>query len=107
MSMQVVQDYLESSRPRWLPSRKSEDQLALERKSNAQKLARAATESISDRKMRAVAKVDVYNHLLPILEQHYSNQRTLHHRYRKVLAGTCGALALAVLAAGLLGYGLL
>ena len=107
MAMQAVQDYLESSQPRWLPRRKSADQLALERKSSAQKLARAATECISDRKMRAVAKVDVYNHLLPILEQHYSNQRTLHHRYQRILAGTCGALALAVLTAAIIGYRML
>ena len=88
-----------------MPSR--EEQLALERKSAAQKLARAATEAISDRKLRALAKADVYGQILPLLDHHHSAQLKLHRTYRRLLAWTCGAFLVATLTAALLGRELL
>ena len=85
----------------------TEEQLALERKSAAQQLARAATEAISDRKLRAVTKADVYGQILPVLNQHHGAQRKLHRTYRRLLAWTGGAFLLAMLTAILLGRELL
>ena len=84
-----------------------EEQLALERKSAAQQLARAATEAISDRKLRAVAKADVYGQILPVLDQHHGAQLKLHRTYRRLLAWICGAFLLALLTAIALGRELL
>ena len=97
MSAQAVEEYLEATRTRRLTSGRSEDQLALERKTSAQRLARSATARITDRKVRAEAKVAVYNHIMPILERHYDAERQLHRTYRRLLAGTCGALLISVL----------
>jgi hypothetical protein len=80
-----------------------EEKLALERKASAQRLARAATEAISDRKLRALAKADVYSHVLPVMDAHYGAQQQLHRMYRRLLAWTCGALAIALLSAVYLG----
>ncbi len=80
-----------------------EDRLALERKSTAQQLARAATEAITDRKLRALTKADVYGQILPVLNHHHGVQRKLHRTYRRLLACTCGAFLLATLIAVLLG----
>lgn len=88
-----------------MPSK--EERLALERKSAAQALARAATESISDRKLRALAKADVYGQILPVLDDHYGAQEKLHRTYRRLLAWSCGAFLLSALAAILLGRALL
>ena len=84
-----------------------ENRRTLERKSTAQQLARAATEAIADRKLRALAKADVYGHILPLLEDHYGAQRKLHRTYRRLLAWTCGAFLLAAATAILLGRELL
>ncbi len=84
-----------------------EERLALERKSAAQQLARAATEAISDRKLRALAKADVYGQILPVLDSHHGAQLKLHRTYRRLLAWTCGAFGLATLTAVLLGRELL
>lgn len=74
-----------------------EEKLALARKGRAQRLARAATAAISDRRLRALAKADAYKQLLPVLEAHYGAQQQLHRTYRRLLAWTCGALLIAVL----------
>ncbi len=84
-----------------------EERLALERKSTAQQLARAATEAISDRKLRALTKADVYGQILPVLDHHHGVQCKLHRTYRRLLAWTCGGFLLAMLAAVLLGRELL
>jgi len=81
-----------------------EEKRALERKSTAQRLARAATEAISDRKLRALAKADVYGHVLPLLDNHYGAQQKLHRTYRRLLAWTCGALLFALLTAVYFGH---
>jgi hypothetical protein len=81
-----------------------EEKLALARKASAQRLARTATEAISDRKLRALAKADVYSHVLPVLDAHYGAQQRLHRIYRRLLALTCGALAIALLSAVYLGH---
>lgn len=84
-----------------------EERLALARKSTAQQLARAATEAIADRKLRALTKADVYAQILPVLNHYHGAQRKLHRTYRRLLAGTCGAFLLATLVAVLLGRELL
>lgn len=85
----------------------NEERLALERKSTAQQLARTATEAISDRKLRALAKADVYGQILPVLDHHHGVQRKLHRTYRRLLAWTCGAFLIAALTAVFLGRALL
>ena len=87
-----------------MPSR--EEQLALERKTEAQQLARAATEAIPDRKLRALTKADVYGQILPVLDHHHDIQLKLHRTYRRLLAWTCGAFLIATLTAVLLGRAL-
>lgn len=73
-----------------------EEKLALARKTSAQQLARSATQAISDRKLRALAKADVYGQVLPLLEAHYSAQQHLHRTYRRLLTWTGGALILTL-----------
>lgn len=80
----------------------TEEREALERKSAAQQLARASTEGIPDRKMRAIAKADVYKQLLPVLNAQHSSEQQLHRTYRRLLAWTCGVLTIAVLTSALL-----
>ena len=79
-----------------------EEQLALQRKSTAQQLARASTEAIVDRKLRALAKADVYKQVLPVLDTQHSNEQQLHRTYRRLLAWTGGALLVAMLTSAIL-----
>ena len=92
--MQAVEEYLEISKPTLFAPSQSTDQQALARKSSAQRLARSATEAISDRRIRAEAKVAVYNHLIPILERHHDTQQALHRTYRRLLACSWASLLL-------------
>lgn len=99
--MQAVDEYLQTIRPKSILDkgflkRRSEDQLALERKTNAQQLARSATRTISDRKCRAEIKVAVYNHLVPILEQHHRAQQQLRRTCRQLFVCLGGALMLTI-----------
>jgi hypothetical protein len=102
--MQAVDEYLQTIRPKGILAqgflkKRSEDQLALERKSNAQQLARSTTRTIPDRKCRAEIKVAVYNHLVPILEQHHRAQQQLRRTCRHVIVCLSGALMLIIAAA--------
>lgn len=96
---QAIEACLRAGERRWLTRQRSEEQLALERKSAAQQLARSATRVVADRRSRAEAKAAVYNHLIPILELHYQSQRRLHRTCRRALACMAGALALAIASA--------
>jgi hypothetical protein len=90
--MQAVEDYQQTTMKPRLFDRRSAEQRTLARKTSAQHISRSATRAISDRRCRAETKVAVYNHLVPILEQHHRAQAKLHRNYRRVIAALCGVV---------------
>lgn len=99
---QAVEDYLRASRDAgaWLSSTPEQGQLL--RKSFAQQLARSATQSIDDRRKRAIVKAEVYGHLVPLLDRHWQETRNLHRFYRKLLTGLGAGLILSLILLALL-----
>jgi len=100
--MQAAEESPQSSQQKSVATRRTGAQLTLERKSTAQQLARSATRTINDRKCRSDARIAIYNHLVPILEEQHLNQQQLHRTYRQLIAWLCGASVLAVVVAALL-----
>ncbi|MFV2089984.1 MAG: hypothetical protein ACC642_04965 [Pseudomonadales bacterium] len=92
----AIDGYPNSTQPSLFLKQLSEEKLQLERKSCALQLARSATRTISDRRRRSEIKVEVYNHLIPILDQNFKAQQYLHKSYRKLVAVLSGALTLAI-----------
>lgn len=94
---QAVEDYLRASRDAGSWRRPAPEQGQLLRKSFAQQLARSATQSIDDRRKRAVVKAEVYGHLVPLLDRHWQEIRDLHRFYRKLLTGLGAGLTLSLM----------
>ena len=68
----------------------------------ALQLARSATKTIDDRRKRAEIKAAVYNHLIPLLNQHAKTQAATHKFYQKLLMMLGGSLLLALAVIALL-----
>ena len=95
-TLQAVDDHLRSCQPGWILPGRQNDRLELRRKASAQRLARAASRSIDDRKARQQARIELYNQLLPILERQYHAQRKLHRVYRQALTLVSAALVITL-----------
>jgi hypothetical protein len=100
-TMQAIEDYQQTTMKPRLFDRRSNEQRKLARKTSAQQISRSATRAIPDRRCRAETKVAVYNHLVPILEQHHRAQARLHRSYQRVIAALCGIVIVLGLALAL------
>ena len=94
----AIENYLQVNGRINLWGKLSEERDRLSRKSFAQQLARSATRSIEDRRKRAEVKTQIYNHLLPVLDQHAKVQCHMQRIYRKLMIGLSAASGVLLVA---------
>jgi hypothetical protein len=93
--MQAVHDHPQTGTPTPAPAG-VQDRRSLARKTRVQRLARAATRGIANRRQRMEARIAIYNELIPVIEQHYRARQRLHRIYLFLLAGLSLALTWVV-----------